>query len=213
MTMYTSQNRHLAKLDSHHSEADASRCVSSGDGLLTSLVDKDAKFIVNTVEAGPGELNVTIEGESGVLQPKINPISETLIEVTYKPTRSGEHTIVVSWCGKDIPGSPFTVHAHLIHPSDPRIFKVENPVSESLLGVPVEFVVHGQEETRPGELTIVAVNSQGKALPGDVERCDERTYNCIFHLPVKGKYVVHAYQMEWRRHKGNPLQIKGFSFS
>ena len=171
--------------------ADASKCTSSGDGLLASIVDKKATFIVDTVEAGPGELNVAIEGESGVLQPKINPIGETQMEVTYKPTKPGKHTIFVRWSEKDIPGSPFIVNAY--HPSDPSLLKVENPVSECYLGTPVEFTVRAQGDTEPGELSVLAVNAQDNVLPGNVERCDDgRTYNCLFEPQVTGKYNVHA---------------------
>ena len=172
-------------------QADASKCTSSGDGLIASIVDKDAKFVVDTVEAGPGELNVAIEGESGVLQPKINAIDDTKMEVTYKPTKPGKHVVFVRWSEKDIPGSPFTVKAY--HPSDPSLFKIENPVSEVFSGAPIEFTVKAQGETEAGELSVIAVNAQNNTTSGNIEKCDDgRTYNCLLEPPVTGKYTVHV---------------------
>ena len=172
-------------------ETDASKCTSSGDGLLASIVDKQAKFIVDTVEAGPGELNVAIEGESGALQPKINAISDTQLEVKYMTTKPGKHTVFVRWSENDIPGSPFTVYAY--HPSDPSLLKIENPVAETFLGTPVEFTVKAQGETDAGELSIIALNAQNNTLSGNVERCDDgRTYNCLLEPPATGKYMVHV---------------------
>ena len=172
-------------------EADASKCTSSGNGLVASIVNKTAKFIVDTKEAGKGELSVTIDGESGSLLPKINTIEETQMEVTYEPTNPGKHTISVRWSEEDIPGSPFTVYAY--HPSDPNLLKVENPVSEVFIGTPVKFVVTAQRGLEPGELSVVAQNARGNAFPGNVERCDDgQTYKCLFEPPAIGKYMVHA---------------------
>ena len=184
-------------------ESDASKCTSSGDGLLASIVDKPAKFIVDTVEAGPGELNVAIEGASGALQPKINPVGDTQMEVTYQTTMPGKHTVFVRWSDKDIPGSPFTVQAY--NASDPGLLKVDNPVAETFLGTPIEFTVQAQGETDAGELTVVALNAQNNALPGNVERCDDgRTYNCLLEPSATGKYMVHV--------KWNGADVKGSPF-
>ena len=187
-------------------ESDASKCTSSGDGLLASIIDKPSKFVVDTVEAGPGELNVAIEGESGALQPKINAIGDTKMEVTYETTKPGKHTIFVRWSDKDIPGSPFIIQAY--NPSDPSIIEVKNPPSESYLGTPVEFTAKAQGDTNAGELSVISLNAQNTSLAGNVERCDDgRTYNCLLEPPLTGKYMVHV---KWNGAdvKGSPFKVR-----
>ena len=53
----------------------------------------------------------------GIITPKGNPVEEltykkqrgTTIQVNYKSSEKGEHTLTIRWGQDEIPGSPFTI--------------------------------------------------------------------------------------------------------
>lgn len=64
-----------------------------------------AKFLVNTVNAGPGALGVTVEGPSKV---KLECAEKDEgYEFTYTPTAPGDYLITIRYAGVHIAGSPF----------------------------------------------------------------------------------------------------------
>ncbi|CAF0892142.1 unnamed protein product, partial [Didymodactylos carnosus] len=85
---------------------DPSKVRAFGPGLSQGTVNKPADFIVDTKNAGNGQLGVTVEGPS---ESKIDyqDNNDGSCRVTYHPTVAGNYNINILYEGKHIPGSPF----------------------------------------------------------------------------------------------------------
>ena len=89
---------------------DASKCRMEGEGIIEAWLHEENWFRVNTEEAGPGQLNVLVEGANENVEPDIFMPAEGTFDVAYQPTRCGLYSIAVRWGKQDIPGSPFEVN-------------------------------------------------------------------------------------------------------
>ena len=74
-------------------ETDASKCKATGDGLSECSVQQAANFVVDTSNAGAGQLTVTIDGEGSAIEANILELNNTQKEVQYIPTKPGKYTI------------------------------------------------------------------------------------------------------------------------
>ena len=187
-------------------EVDASKCSAEGDGLVACIADKWETFVVDTKEAGSGELNVAIQGEGDItVEPTISALSDTKLEVKYKAHTPGDYKIFVTWGGQPIPNSPYAVTCYT--PSDPNMFKADGLASEVFLGTPVSFKVKADKSPMKGTLTVVAQSAQHQSATGSVERIDNRTYSCVVVVPEAGRYMMH---MQWNggHIQGSPFKLK-----
>ncbi len=188
-------------------EVDASRCTAEGDGLVACIVDKWETFIVDTKEAGSGELNVAIEGEGDTsVEPKISPLTDTKLEVKYMASHPGEYKIFVTWGGQQIPNSPYAVTCY--KQSDPNMFTVEDVVNEVYVGTPATFTVIAGNYPGEGDLAVIAQSSQlNKSVSGVVEKDSERKYLCTVDIPDASRYMMHV-RWNGSHIRGSPFKVK-----
>uniref|UniRef100_A0A8B9KXQ4 Filamin B, beta (actin binding protein 278) n=1 Tax=Astyanax mexicanus TaxID=7994 RepID=A0A8B9KXQ4_ASTMX len=80
------------------------------------LVNHKTEFTVDATQAGEGLLRICIQTVDGSCV-KVDVICEEdgIYNCSYTPTAICKHTIVVSWGGVSVPGSPFTVSIMLIY--------------------------------------------------------------------------------------------------
>lgn len=91
----TGKKRSLASLASAH-----------GDGLVEGIVNKEAKFTVNT--AG-GRLDVKVFGPRDPASVVVKDLGNGNYDVSYTPTTPGNYEVHVTIDGEHIPGSAFKV--------------------------------------------------------------------------------------------------------
>jgi filamin len=93
---------------------DPSQCKAKGPGLRENgvKVGDPGDFIIDTTEAGPGTVDVVIEGQSSILpvKPTITSNGDATYSVQYNPRKVGTYIINVVFADTPIPGSPFTVN-------------------------------------------------------------------------------------------------------
>lgn len=186
--------------------ADALQCTAQGEGIQACILDREAKFVVNTLKPNQGELSVTIKGEKN-LTPRMSPLGTTQTEVTYVADSIGKYGISVKWANEEIANGPFSVMCY--GPSDPGLWTVDSPPAEQLLGTPVSFTVKATAgEPGTGTLTTTAQSANNKSIPGRVEMAEDRfSYTCTFdNIPDAGKYLIHV------RWNGNHIQNSPFKF-
>ncbi len=188
-------------------EIDASRCTAEGDGLVACIVDKWETFVVDTKEAGSGELNVAIEGEGDTyIEPKISALSDTKLEVKYMAPRAGDYKIFITWGGQQIPNSPYTVTCY--NHSDPNMLSIEDAVSEVYVGTLVTFAVKAGNSPGEGELTVVAQSAQlNKSIAGVVKQENERNYSCVVDIPEATKCMMHV-RWNGSHIQGSPFKVR-----
>ena len=186
--------------------ADASQCSAEGEGVQACILDREAKFVVNSPKSNQGELSVTIKGEKN-LTPKMSPPGSTQTEVAYVADSLGKYEISVKWANEEIANSPFAVTCY--RPSDSGLWMIESPPSELLLGLPLTFTVKAAAgKPGVGTLTAIAQSASNTSAPGKVEIADDGlSYICTFdNTGDPGKYLIHV------RWNGNHVQNSPFKF-
>ena len=170
-------------------EVDASVCRAEGDGLGTSVVNKEASFVVLTEGAGEGEVVVNIEAEDGLeIGSQISKEKDNEYHVKYTPTRQGKYSISVKFADQGITNSPFEMKSYVpLHSSN--LFVVD-PTTEGFLGTPLNFNVKVTEEmNEEGELQIKA-KSRKVEITGTTEKQSDGGYECKIEPNVAGRYEV-----------------------
>ena len=83
-----------------------------GPGLGGGCVGQEGNFVIQTANAGSGELELTISGPCGgfKVQMRQHWEDERLLLVRYDPVIPGMYRLVIQWAGIEVPGSPFVVH-------------------------------------------------------------------------------------------------------
>ena len=177
---------------------DASRCRTSGEGLVKAWSHKWNKFTVDSEEAGPGELSVTIEGEdlggtdgeSSRIEPNISQLDDFHHEVAYLPTEVGSYWITIKWGNIEIPGSPFCIPCR--KPLEPSQFAIEEIITQTFLGKPAQIIVNCNEVIEEDDKMTVSVHSpQDERHQGEVVRSSDQSYTCTITPPSLGNYKVY----------------------
>ncbi|ESN91939.1 hypothetical protein HELRODRAFT_194486 [Helobdella robusta] len=91
---------------------DASKVSLKGPGLMGGVLNShEAYFVVDTSRAGGGELSIKITGPKGGFETEMSRERESdkLIKCRYITKEPGRYVIHVTWSGKHVPGSPFSV--------------------------------------------------------------------------------------------------------
>lgn len=88
---------------------DAGKVKAYGDGLYRGITTKPAEFTIDTREAGPGALGLTIEGPIEAKM-EARDLGDGTCQVTYYPTEAGEYTINIFYCNEPIPGVPYVAN-------------------------------------------------------------------------------------------------------
>ena len=119
------------------STGDASKCTVSAIPEKT-LVNEEAKFVVDTKEAGKGKLEVSVEGPNDKSVPvQVKPVEENQYAVLYTPEEAGNYTINIQYAAQNLPDSPYTTMAY--NP-DAVIYTLDTP-SIATLGETTEVKV------------------------------------------------------------------------
>ena len=95
------------------SEASQCKIIGLADTQRLVFIDQSTEFSVDTSDAGPGELDITVEG-SAVSQhpPKLNfaPNKDdgNIYDITFRPSVTGHYALNLAWFNDPIPRSPVT---------------------------------------------------------------------------------------------------------
>jgi len=186
---------------------DAAKVSIYGLGLEHGFVGS-TDFTINTLNAGPGDLAVTIDGPEEV---KIicEENEDGTYHVSYNPTVPGEYSITITFDGQMVSGSPFTV---LIAPEDEKKSEEEIKMGAEAQGVAQEEVVdpakvkaygEGLKNGTVGKVTEFIINALdggpgdlSLAMEGPVEvdiDCQENpdgTYQVLYTPTQPGEYTI-----------------------
>ena len=171
---------------------DASKCRMEGEGTVEAWLNEQNRFIVNAQDAGPGQLEVIVEGEGEIDEPDISMPAEAIFEVGYQPSKSGMYSVSVKWAKFNIPGSPFQVKCRK------RILASEIHITNSSAGayigkpLKLRLVAKGNEIDQEEKFTVFVRSSEGEEFPGMVERGESGSCACTIDPPPRvGVYELH----------------------
>uniref|UniRef100_A0A8D3BM01 Calponin-homology (CH) domain-containing protein n=1 Tax=Scophthalmus maximus TaxID=52904 RepID=A0A8D3BM01_SCOMX len=205
-----------------------------GPGLEGGTTGTACEFVVNTSNAGPGALAVTIDGPSKVKMDCVE--CPEGYRVTYTPMAPGNYLISIKYGGPyHIVGSPFKakitgsklVSSHSMHEtSSVMVDPVTRAISCSQQGAPTQsdaskVVAKGQGLTKgfigqknsfsvdcsKAGRNMLLVGVDGPKVPCEeilVKHLGNRLYNVSYQLKEKGEYIL---VVKWggRAHPRQPL--------
>jgi filamin len=175
--------------------ADPTKCKAWGPGVEgTGLKEgQPAEFWVQTKDAGPGELEISVRGPKGILQADeltVTPEEEGTYHCVYHPERPGEYQVYVRFGYQHIPQSPFTVRVSA-DVADASKCRAEGPGVEGtglVVGEPAVFWVHTADAGR-GKLD-VSVRGRYGTLEPEIADEGNGTYKVTYHPEKDGEYTV-----------------------
>lgn len=74
--------------------------------VSNGTVGKSVTFLVETSQAGPGNLEVTVNG--GRVPTSAQAQGQHTYAISFTPREAQNHTVELRFNGQDVPGSPFT---------------------------------------------------------------------------------------------------------
>ncbi len=87
----------------------ASQVICSGEGLLMGIIGKEMKCLIDTHNAGPGELTAYCQGIHKSAFCRLSDHRDGIFTLFIKPEEIGKHLLTIKYNGEHVPGSPYTV--------------------------------------------------------------------------------------------------------
>ena len=163
---------------------DASKVKAYGTGLTHGTASTPCDFTIDTREAGPGSLGLTIDGPT---EAKIECFDKGggLFDVRYWPTEPGEYTTNILFDEKPIPHSPFKAQVNPAKMVDVSGIKTYGPGLEPtgvFLDSVSEFTVDATSVSPKSEGLVKALitNPSGTLTEGLVTNNHDGTYQCLY---------------------------------
>ena len=162
---------------------DASKCVLLNlprSGIIVPI-DRPLSFSVDCKDAGPGVIDVTVEGP-GAPQITINsrPLERNMFDVTFVANRARPYKISITWSQQPIPNAPFSVN--VFDPDTATSYPYGKPV-----GVDCDI------EGKSGDIKAVAIHDRtGTNYKVKIAKVQKTKYKLSFSPKDHGLYRVHV---------------------
>ncbi|XP_070997993.1 filamin-C-like isoform X9 [Oncorhynchus clarkii lewisi] len=163
-----------------------------------NMVLKPAEFIVETVEAGLGEVLVYVEDSEGhTEEARVIPNNDKnrTYSVIYLPKVEGLHKVKVMFAGQDIDRSPFVVSVSKAM-GDPNKVQARGPGLEPVGNVankPTYFDIY-TAGAGAGDVGVIIVDSQGRRDTVEIilENNGDSIFRCTYCPILKGPHVIYV---------------------
>uniref|UniRef100_A0A4W4H085 Calponin-homology (CH) domain-containing protein n=1 Tax=Electrophorus electricus TaxID=8005 RepID=A0A4W4H085_ELEEL len=156
-----------------------------------NMVMRPAEFVVETVEAGLGEVLVYVEDPEGhTEEARVIPNNDKhrSYSVVYVPKVEGLHKVKVLFAGQDINHSPFLVNVSKAL-GDPSKVQARGPGLE-----PVGNVILPLSGAGAGDVGVIIVDSQGRRDTVEIilENRGDSVFRCTYAPVLEGPHVVYV---------------------
>ncbi|XP_061125143.1 filamin-C-like isoform X1 [Syngnathus typhle] len=163
-----------------------------------NVVLKPAEFLVETVEAGLGEVLVYVEDSEGHTEEARaipNNDKKRTYSVVYLPRVEGLHQVKVLFAGQDIDRSPFTVHVSKAM-GDPSRVQARGPGLQHLGNVatkPTYFDIY-IAGAGAGDVGVTIVDSNGRRDTVEVvlENKGDSIFRCTYVPVLEGAHSLYV---------------------
>ncbi|XP_063426625.1 filamin-A-like isoform X1 [Mytilus trossulus] len=169
---------------------------ATGDGLYSGEENKNASFSVD-VGNRVGDLGVKVEGPNSIAKTTLEQKEGRYI-VSYVPVEVGVFTLVVTWNGKDIPGSPF--HPKVVNPHKVEVVGGWQQILDNkdrvhlVVGEP-KHIAFDISEAGPGHLTS-EVTGPTSSLHSVIEATGSSQVTMTFTPEQEGNHYIH---LQWSK--------------
>jgi len=189
--------------------SDASKVVCSGDGLKTGILGREIKSLIDTRQAGPGELTAHCMGPGKVAFCELYDHRNGTFQLNIRPQEAGRHVLQIKYGGEHVPGSPYVLKVS--GAPDASKVRVSGPGIEH--GILATYQSRFICETRgagAGQLTVRIRGPKG-AFRVEMQRESQkdRTILCRYDPTEVGDYIV---SVKWSGVDvpGSPFRIQIF---
>lgn len=178
----------------HVDSLEEKSCTAYGPGLSHGVAGEPCNFTITTKNAGPGGLQVAVEGTSKA-DIVCHDNKDGTVSVSYLPDTPGEYRIIVRFAEKDIKGSPFS--ARIIGEGRKRMQISFGASSEVALKI---------SETDLKSLNATIVTPGGTEEPCIIKKMPNGTIGISFSPRVAGQHFVNVKRAN-KHIQGSPFMI------
>ncbi|GLH04456.1 Uncharacterized protein GBIM_10161 [Gryllus bimaculatus] len=173
-------------------------------GAAHGLVSKPVTFLVETREAGPGNLEVTVNG--GRVPTSAQAQGPHTYAISFTPREAVPHTVDLRFNGEDVPGSPFEClvsEAARVVPGGEGLEKVS-------VGRPASFTV--EADISLGRPEVSVLGPARRSLTTDVVAQAPGRYSVSFSPADVGDHSVEV-KLGGSHIEGSPFLVKAYDAS
>nr|XP_016928916.1 filamin-A isoform X2 [Drosophila suzukii] len=169
--------------------------------VSSGTVGKAVTFLVETSQAGPGNLEVTVNG--GRVPTSAQAQGQHTYAISFTPREAESHTVELRFNSQDVPGSPFTCRVA-------AAARIQSPetMDKVSVGRLFEFVV--ESDTKP---TVEVLGPARRSVPVKIDPLASSTlgYNVKFEPMEVGDHSVEVRLPGGGHVEGSPFLLKAYS--
>ncbi|XP_068148013.1 filamin-B isoform X2 [Drosophila tropicalis] len=169
--------------------------------VSSGTVGKAVTFLVETSQAGPGNLEVTVNG--GRVPTSAQAQGQHTYAISFTPREAESHTVELRFNSQDVPGSPFTCRVA-------AAARIQSPetMDKVSVGRLFEFVV--ESDTKP---TVEVLGPARRSVPVKIDPLGSTTlgYNVKFEPIEVGDHSVEVRLPGGGHVEGSPFLLKAYS--
>uniref|UniRef100_A0A1I8PB52 Calponin-homology (CH) domain-containing protein n=1 Tax=Stomoxys calcitrans TaxID=35570 RepID=A0A1I8PB52_STOCA len=166
--------------------------------VSNGTVGKPVTFLVETSQAGPGNLEVTVNG--GRVPTSAQAQGQHTYAISFTPREAQNHTVELRFNAQDVPGSPFTCRVS-------AAARIQSPetMDKVCVGRMFEFVV--ESDTKP---TVEVLGPARRSVPVMIDDI-HMGYNVKFEPVEVGDHSVEVRLPGGGHVEGSPFLLKAYS--
>ncbi|XP_054089626.1 filamin-C isoform X2 [Zeugodacus cucurbitae] len=167
--------------------------------VSNGTVGKPVTFLVETSQAGPGNLEVTVNG--GRVPTSAQAQGQHTYAISFTPRDAQNHTVELRFNGQDVPGSPFTCRVS-------AAARIQSPetLDKVSVGRLFEFVV--ESDTEP---SVEVLGPARRSVPVKIDALEGIGYNIKFEPVEVGDHSVEVRLPGGGHVEGSPFLLKSYS--
>ncbi|XP_067668452.1 filamin-A-like isoform X2 [Haliotis asinina] len=190
-------------------KGDVSKVKVTGEGLRGGIAGQELTFLVNTKEAGPGEITATCTGTRQSLNCDVMDDGSGLSTVRLTPVEAEKHLLQIRYDGATVPGSPFVLR--IGEPPNPAKVKVFGPgLDDGLIQVYESKFLVDTHGAGAGQLAVKIKGPKG-GFKVDMRRegQSDRNILCRYDPTEQGQYIINV---RWSgvHVPGSPFEVNIF---
>lgn len=166
--------------------------------MANGTVGKSVTFLVETSQAGPGNLEVTVNG--GRVPTSAQAQGQHTYAISFTPREVQNHTVDLRFNGQDVPGSPFICKV-----SKAAKILLTETYDKISVGHPFEFMV--ESDVKP---IVEVMGPAQKPVEAQIKQA-EKGYKVQFEPVEVGDHSVDVHLPNGGIFDGSPLLLKAYS--
>ncbi|XP_063219242.1 filamin-A [Bacillus rossius redtenbacheri] len=171
------------------SEPEAVKVEGSGVSSKGIPASIPADIIIDTNQAGIGDIDVFVKGPDGhPRKVKLQEIGDGTYKATYTPDDCGRYKVHVKYNGKDIPQSPFQVQAVATGSADKC--KITEGIQRTLVNGEEYCITVNTKNAGYGAVTCRIRSTSGSDVDIDIEDNGDETFSIYYTVKDAGDYTL-----------------------